>query len=322
MTRGKVLAVLTNQGTYGSDAEKTGLWLAELSHFYDAFEKAGYAIYLASPNGGPVPIDPRSLAPAYLDASARSFQDDPARKALLENTLQLSGLVPEEYALVFFAGGHGTMWDFTEDTAVEKTIRSVYSSGGVVAAVCHGVAALVSATDGTGNPLVAGRAITGFSTLEEYLSGKRSKVPYLPEDALKKTGGSYSRSWIPFTSYAVADGRLVTGQNPQSTKRMAALALAVLEGKRAIVPRTNAKCAVCLFGTWVVGLSALAWGIVGVNGSVIFGSAASVVAIIVGLVGLSFLYFQYPMKPCTRCVAAVRTRETLGKDDRGTGIAK
>lgn len=294
----RVLAVVTSNGTY-EDGDKTGLWLSELTHFHDAFTKAGYVVDVASPKGGSVPLDPVSMRfPAY-DASARTFRNDPVRMGLIEHSLPLSEVGGKDYALIFFAGGHGTMGDFKDDTDIARLIDEVHAADGVVSAVCHGVAALLNTPS-----LLKGCALTGFSDLEERLIGKGKKVPYLLESALRKQGAAYSRGWVPFTPYAVADGRVVTGQNPQSTKAMASLALSVLsKGPRPM--RGNAKCLPCLFGTWTVGLSAVAWGVQGFLGT--GNLLTDILLLVVGGIGLWFLVFQYPFRPCSRCVAAAHT---------------
>jgi putative intracellular protease/amidase len=224
----KVLAVVTNHPTY-KDGESTGLWISELTHFYDALTSAGYRVDIASPKGGLAPLDPGSVSLARLDMSARSFMDSPEKKELLAHTLALADVQPEGYAAVFFAGGHGAMWDFNSDPNIQRTITHIYQSGGVVSAVCHGVAALLSATDVEGKLLVSGHSVTGYSTLEEQLAGAKKKIPYFLEKELAAKGGRYSRGWFPFTPYVVADGRLVTGQNPQSTKKMSKVLLKLLK---------------------------------------------------------------------------------------------
>lgn len=306
----KVLAVLTNRDSYET-GERTGLWLSELTHFYDALTGAGCEVVTASPKGGRIPLDPRSLKSLYMDDSARTFLELPERKPMLEETRPLSGIQAETYAAIFFAGGHGTMWDFRDDPDIRRLITDVYESGGVVGAVCHGVAALVSATDRQGNSLVARRAVTGFSNIEETLLDKHSKVPYLLERELVGRGALYSRGWLPFLPYAVADGRIVTGQNPQSTRAVAKLMLAVLQDKPQQGTHRTAKCLPCLAGTWVVGLSAIAWGAAGLFGIGGLALQGSPLALIVGGIGIWFLYFQYPFRSCSRCVAAARTRESL-----------
>ncbi len=299
----RVLAVVTSHAEYEKSHKKTGLWLSELTHFYDILTQAGYQIDIASTKGGVVPLDPRSLESSYLDASARQFLDGGAHTSLLQNTSPLSETRTEDYVAIFFAGGHGAVWDFKENADIERIVREAQELGIVVSAVCHGVAALVS-------DIVSGKAVTGFSTLEENLSGKRKEVSYLLETELKRQRGFYSKAWLPFTPYAVADGKLVTGQNPQSTKKVAQLLVKVLEKKIHTRSFANAKCTVCLMGTWVVGLSAVAWGVVASMGG-ITGEVVSL-GFLLGLAGLWFLWFQFPFRPCPRCVAVSRTRDTVG----------
>jgi putative intracellular protease/amidase len=71
--------------------------------------------------------------------------------------------------------------------------------------------------------------VTGFSNEEEEAVGKHEIVPFLLEDKLKENGGVFSKgdSW---SIYALADDRVVTGQNPQSSKEVASLLVKALQG--------------------------------------------------------------------------------------------
>ncbi len=302
MVRGKILIVLTNHGRYGEEngPEKTGLWLSELLDAQDAFTKAGYGVELASPRGGFVPLDPRSIAGGKLHADV---------SAQLERTMPLSEAKAEDYKAVFFAGGHGTMWDFKDEPAVHALVRDAFAKGLVIGAVCHGVAALSAVAGTDGRALIAGRAVTGFSTLEEYISGKRFRVPYLLEKTLKDAGALYSRAPVPFTSYAVKDGPFVTGENPQSTRSTAELVVRSLNAMPAaeVRPPLNVKCTPCLVGTWLVGLAAVGWGLAGFLGGIKTNYFLSAPLFVLGLVGLGFLRFQRPFSACPRCTAAFRT---------------
>jgi putative intracellular protease/amidase len=224
--RARILVVLTNHSAYPSRPDSTGLWLAELTHFLDVVDAAGYDADFVSPCGGSVPLDERSLGWLYLNRATRERLEDPAFMARLNRTKAADEVEPDKYAAIYYAGGHGTMWDFRNNAALRNLGEQIYRQGGVVSAVCHGVGGLLDLQDGKGRPLVAGRKITGFSNREEVLSGLKGEVPFLLEDALIATGARYSKAWLPFSSFVLVDGRIATGQNPGSSK---AIAKAVVE---------------------------------------------------------------------------------------------
>ncbi|MDX1805361.1 MAG: type 1 glutamine amidotransferase domain-containing protein [Alcanivorax sp.] len=231
--RGQILVVMTNHSRYPSRDDTTGLWLTELTHFTDMVEAAGYATVFASPKGGQVPLDERSLGWLYMDKAARKHLASAGFKARLSHTLPISQANPADYQAIYFTGGHGVMWDFRGNDAMRRVAEGIYNQGGVIASVCHGAAALLNLQDSNGQPLIKGRTITGFSNREEFLAGLKSQVPFFLEDELKAEGADYKRSWLPFKSYVLTDGRIVTGQNPASAKAVGKAVLAVLSANSA-----------------------------------------------------------------------------------------
>lgn len=218
---GKILVVMTNHFAFPSRSDKTGLWLTELTHFYDVAQAAGLEMDFVSPEGGEVPLDERSLKSIYLDQSARAHLADPAFMARLKTTLPPSAIVASNYKVVYYTGGHGTMWDFPNSKELASISEQIYRQGGIVSAVCHGVGGLLPLQNDKGQPLIAGRRMTGFSNTEESLSGIKSQVPFLLQDQLTKRGADYQKAFFPFTSYVVTDDRIITGQNPQSSHEIA-----------------------------------------------------------------------------------------------------
>jgi putative intracellular protease/amidase len=148
----------------------------------------------------------------------------------LDATLRVDQIT-DRYDAVFVAGGHGVMWDLATSPAVAELLSRTYRAGGVVAAVCHGPAALVNAHKGDGTPLVAGHRFTAFSNEEETAAGLTEVVPFLLESRLSDLGGKYEHTakWQPF---AVRDGQLVTGQNPASSRVAAQETLAAVTARR------------------------------------------------------------------------------------------
>ncbi len=113
------------------------------------------------------------------------------------------------------------MWDFPNNQALKNISEKIYQQGGIVSAVCHGVGGLSPLQDKDGKSLIAGRTVTGFANIEETLSGVKSQVPFLLQNQLIERGAKYKRGLVPFTSYVIADDRIITGQNPQSSKEIA-----------------------------------------------------------------------------------------------------
>lgn len=229
MKSNNALIVLTNHSDFEKPkAAPTGLWFSELTHFYDEFEKNGFTISLASPNGGKVPVDERSLGKVVLDKSAQKRYKNKEFMALLENTKGISEVNYLNYDIVFFAGGHGAMWDFADNHRLQELTRRMYESGKVVSAVCHGVAALQNVKLSSGEYLIKGKRGTGFPYFDESIAGVKKYVPYNLQQRLKDRGMLYSKALIPLQNHVVVDDRLVTGQNPNSTTMTARKALEVL----------------------------------------------------------------------------------------------
>lgn len=230
MRNGKALIVVTNHSDFDNPkAEPTGLWLSELTHFFDEFEKAGIDMDIISPNGGKIPIDGRSLGRWVLDKATKKRYEDSEFMSLLENTKSLSDVNWNEYDILYFAGGHGAMWDFANNDKLNTLTREMYEGGKIVSAVCHGVAALQNVRLSNGEFLINGKKGTGFPYLDEAISGVKRFVPYNLQKTLKERGMIYSKAKIPLVGHTVVDGRLITGQNPNSATKTAQKVLEVIK---------------------------------------------------------------------------------------------
>ena len=236
----KILMVLTSHDKLGNTCKKTGFWLEEFAAPYYVFKDAGAAITLASPLGGQPPLDPKSDDTASQTESTHRFKADPAAQAVLAGTLKLREVSAADFDAVFYPGGHGPLWDLAEDASSIALIEAMLATGKPVASVCHapGVLRLVKTPDG--NPVVQGKAVTGFTNTEEQAVGLAQVVPFLVEDMLTKNGGKYSKmaDWQP---YVVTDGLLITGQNPASSEPAAKALLEKLAsaGHQGSGPRSN-----------------------------------------------------------------------------------
>ena len=219
MTR--ILHVVTNVGHYDDPSHPTGLWLSELTHAWHVFEEHGFEQTIVSPSGGLVPLEPRALKFPNSDRTAKQWQADASKMALLETTLRPDEIDPADYDAIYFTGGHAVMYDFPDSEGLQRITREIWERGGVVSSVCHGYCGLLNVRLSDGSLLIDGRRMTGFSWREEELAGVDELVPYNAEEAAKERGARYEKAKLPFVSYAVVDGRLVTGQNPGSAKETA-----------------------------------------------------------------------------------------------------
>lgn len=212
-----ILMVMTSHEIMGDTGNKTGMWLEEFASPYYAFKDAGYSITLASPMGGQVPIDPNSLADdAMTDDAIRYTKDDVARSAVA-STIPLEDVRAEEFDAVFYPGGHGPLWDLSDNAYSIKLIEDTIAANKPVGAVCHAPIVLKDVKNPDGSFLVDGKAVTGFSNSEEAAMQLTDVVPYLVEDELKSKGGKFE-SADDFAVKVCTDGLLVTGQNPPSSR--------------------------------------------------------------------------------------------------------
>jgi putative intracellular protease/amidase len=236
----KVLMVLTSHDRLGDTGQPTGFWLEEFAAPYYVLKDAGVEITIASPRGGQPPIDPKSDDPKAQTPAMKRFWQDPEAQRALANTVKLATTSADDYDAVFYPGGHGPLWDLAEDRESIALIERLYAAGKPVAAVCHGPAVLRRAKAPDGAPLVKGKAVTGFANSEEAAAGLTSVVPFLVEDALKANGGKYSKA-ADWTDHAVADGNLITGQNPASSESTARALLKQLEAGLSVAADAGAQ---------------------------------------------------------------------------------
>ncbi len=211
----KALIVVTSHSELGNTGKPTGYYLPEVTHPAHALELEGITVDIASPKGG--------LAP--MDESSRDLNDPINKKYLnnktfmqkLQNTKALHLVNPAEYSAIIFAGGHGTMWDFSSNPDISRVSARIYESGGIVAAVCHGPAALLNIKLSNGMSLVEGKNVAAFSNNEEEAAGLTQIMPFLLETELVKKGAKYTSAKL-WQKHVIQDGNLITGQNPASAE--------------------------------------------------------------------------------------------------------
>lgn len=224
----KILMVLTSHNELGNTGEKTGFWLEELAAPYYTFIDAGADIVLASPAGGQPPLDPKSQSADAQTETTQRFEADPVAMQALATTKKLSDISVSDFDAVFYPGGHGPLWDLAEDPISIQLIEQALQIEKPVGAVCHAPGVLRHVKDSQGQPIVKGKAVTGFTNTEEAAVGLTEIVPFLVEDMLKENGGRYSKvdDWQVNVE---VDGLLVTGQNPASSAATAEALLDLLK---------------------------------------------------------------------------------------------
>jgi putative intracellular protease/amidase len=225
----RIAIVLTSHGTLGDTGKSTGFHYEELAAPYWAFVDAGYTVDLTSIQGGEPPHDPNSLPedPAEQAGSVARFRDDAQACAKLRETVPVADLAAGDYAAIFLAGGHGTMWDFPDNADLGRLLTAAHGHGRILGAVCHGPAGLIAAQRSDGSPLIRGVRLNAFTDAEEQQVGLAETVPFLLESRLKELGARFEKS-SPFRGCAVHDQGFVTGQNPRSSRAVAERILTVI----------------------------------------------------------------------------------------------
>jgi len=223
----KILMVITSHSQLGNTGEKTGFWVEEFAAPYYTFIDAGAEVTLTSPAGGQPPIDPKSELADFQTDSTRRFDADTKTKTLLANTHKLADINAADFDAVFYPGGHGPLWDLTDNAESIALIQDFLNTQKPVAAVCHASAAFLNVKDEKGQYIVKGKAVTGFTNSEEEAVQLTNVVPFLLQDELIKRGGDYQKV-ADWQAFAVQDGLVITGQNPMSSELAAEKLLSAL----------------------------------------------------------------------------------------------
>ncbi|MGV9385520.1 type 1 glutamine amidotransferase domain-containing protein [Nonomuraea sp. NPDC003707] len=218
-------------------AHPTGFWASEFIHPHQVFTQAGYDITIATPGGAAPTVDEASLSLPMNNNDESAIQNQRDYLAGLADTLvspaRLEDVGPDGFDAVYVSGGHGPM----EDLADNPTIGAIYAAltpnpHKVVAAVCHGVGALLPAKKVDGSWIFAGRRLTGFTDEEETALGFGDKAPWLLESRLREAGALFDGG-PAFAPRVVVDGNLVTGQNPASAQPSAEAVVQLLTARTA-----------------------------------------------------------------------------------------
>ena len=220
----KVLFVVTSHNKKGNTGKPTGYYFAEVSHPWDVLQSAGYEIDFVSPQGGKAPVENFNLD----DPVNKKFWNDAMYRTKIENTMKPSEVKTEEYSVIFYAGGHGAMWDFPDNVELANIATEIYENNGVVSAVCHGPAGLVNVKLSNGNYLVDGKKINAFTNEEEIAVKLENVVPFMLETKLIERGAKFEKSGL-WQKHIAVDQRVVTGQNPRSALGVGEATLAELK---------------------------------------------------------------------------------------------
>lgn len=210
-----------------------GFFAEELVRPHRAFTEAGHAITISSPGGRRPTMDQASIDPAVVGPDAASYRCYVESIATqLESPEPLGDLSGHDYDAIVIPGGHAPMEDLHADAALGRILGEATDADAVIAAVCHGPAALLSATRPDGTWLFDGRRVVSLTNEEEEIFGTAAGAPWLLESRLRAMGGVFEGA-APWTPHVVRDGRLITGQNPHSS---ALVADAIIEELRAARP--------------------------------------------------------------------------------------
>jgi putative intracellular protease/amidase len=228
----RVLIVVANPATSTTMGWPVGFWAAELTHPYYELTERGIQVTIASPNGGKVEMDslsdPRDPSQwSAEDLISMGFVHTPALMAMLEDTPRLAELDLEAFDAIMIAGGQSPMFTYRENEDVKEAIRHFYEAEKPTAIYCHGTAALADLRLSDGSYLVGGKTVTGFSNAEEEFSDAfvgRKVMPWRVEDALKARGANFVQGGL-FKAFAVRDGRLITGQQQYSGRKVAQMVI-------------------------------------------------------------------------------------------------
>lgn len=238
-TKGKILMVASSPSVSEQTGWPIGFWAAELTHPLQVFQEAGYEVTLASTEGGKLEMDGYSNPTDESQYSAHDvislgYMQQDWFNQMLENTPKLTSVNMDDYDAIFLVGGQGPMYTFRGNQELEKLFGAFYESGKPSAAVCHSTTLLLEAKTSGGELLVKGKTWTGFADAEEEYADQAIGMkiqPYRIESEAKKLDGTTFKVAAPFSSYAITDGNLITGQQQNSGRAAALMLVDLLESK-------------------------------------------------------------------------------------------
>ena len=208
----KVLIPVTNHATLGETDQANGTYAPELTHVVHVLNDNGIAFDIVSINGGKAPLYGTDIEG---DDVNNQVLGDASFQTQINNTVPVSQVNIDNYDAIFYPGGFGLLSDLASNEEVASMAAKHYEAGGIIAAVCHGPAALLPITLSNGEPLIASKQVTGFTREEEVDFGTINDIPFLLEEALTRKAAQYSKVQ-PWGEFVIEDERVITGQNPAS----------------------------------------------------------------------------------------------------------
>ncbi len=217
----RILMVVTSYNHLDAN-HPTGVWFEEFAIPYQEFKANGFEVTVASPQGGPAPIDPRS------EPGPEQAREATEAREALQQTVRLDSVNAHDFDAIFIPGGHGPLFDFPGNIPLQNTLRSSMEQGKLIASVCHGPAAFDGVLLSNGMPLVAGKTMTAFTNHEESNVKLDKLVPFLVETRLRELGAKFVErpAW---SDHIERDGNLITGQNHQSSHSAARMLIEALK---------------------------------------------------------------------------------------------
>lgn len=210
----KVLIPVTNHATLGETDQENGTYAPELTHAVHVLKEAGIDYEIASIKGGKVPIYGQDIEGDDVNINILAEEDFQTR---VNNTIPVSQVNINDYHAVFYPGGYGLLSDLATNEDFANLSAKHYEDGGILAAVCHGPAALLPITLSNGESLLATKSVTGFTREEEIDYGTINDIPFLLEEALTRKAARFNKIQ-PWGSFVIEDDRIITGQNPASAQ--------------------------------------------------------------------------------------------------------
>ena len=222
----KILFIVSNAGYYGNSTISTGNSFAEIVNAYDTFVNSGYTVDFVSPNGGDIPL-------AYIntsDAIQKKYLYNPDFMYAIKNTLSPKEIDYKNYKAVHYIGGGSAMYDVPENLDIQRISMQVYEdNNGIISSVCHGTAGIVNLKTKNGKFLVEGKKVSGYPDSFEKQDGEYFKhFPFLIQKTIEERGGDFKFSKRN-ESFVEQDGRIVTGQNFQSSNGVALKIIELIE---------------------------------------------------------------------------------------------
>ncbi len=215
----RALIIATNHDTLGDTGKATGVYGSELTIAYYEFIDAGMTVDIASIEGGVIPFEPVSLRWPLATHDDRRYLNDEDAQYKTQNSLSIEGISFTDYDIIWLAGGWGAAYDLGFSQVLGDKISEAYEADILLGSVCHGALGFLMATKADGSPLVEGMTITAVT--DKQVEELRIDItPQHPETELRRLNANFVSDTAFrdfFATYVAVDGKIVTGQNQNSS---------------------------------------------------------------------------------------------------------